>query len=51
MSSKVFSAALVGIDARIVEVEADTGGGEIGSFSVVGLLDVAVLESREQVWF
>ena len=49
MSSKVFSAALVGIDARIVEVEADTGGGEIGSFSVVGLPDAAVSESRERV--
>ena len=49
MSSRIFSAALIGIDAAIVEVEADIGGGEIGSFSLVGLPDAAVSESRERV--
>ncbi|MBL7058447.1 YifB family Mg chelatase-like AAA ATPase [Patescibacteria group bacterium] len=49
MSSKIFSAALVGLDAEIVEVEADTGGGEMGSFSIVGLPDTSVSESRERV--
>lgn len=49
MSSKLLSAAIVGLDAEIVEVEADTGGGELGSFSVVGLPDKGVSESRERV--
>ncbi len=49
MSSKIFSAAVVGLDADIVEVEAETGGGELGSFAIVGLPDLAVSESRERV--
>lgn len=49
MSSKIFSAAVLGLDAELVEVEADTGGGQLGSFSVVGLPDLAVSESRERV--
>ena len=49
MSSKVFSAALVGLDAELVEVEADIGGGDMGSFSIVGLPDTSVSESRERV--
>lgn len=49
MSSKLLSAAIVGLDAEIVEVEADTGGGELGSFSVVGLPDKGVSEARERV--
>jgi len=49
MSSRILSAAVVGIDAEIVEVEADMGGGELGSFSIVGLPDAAVSESKERV--
>lgn len=49
MSSKILSAAVVGLDAEIVEVEADTGGGELGVFTIVGLPDAAVSESRERV--
>ena len=49
MSSKFLSAAVIGLDAEIVEVEADTGGGELGSFAIVGLPDAAVQESRERV--
>ncbi len=49
MSSKIFSAAVIGLDAELIEVEADTGGGEMGSFSIVGLPDTAVSESRERV--
>jgi magnesium chelatase family protein len=49
MSSKVLSAAVVGLDAEIVEVEADTGSGELGKFVIVGLPDLAVSESRERV--
>jgi len=49
MSSKILSAAVIGLDAELVEVEADTGGGEHGSFAIVGLPDTAVSESRERV--
>jgi magnesium chelatase family protein len=49
MSSKILSAAVVGLDAEIVEVEADTGGGDHGIFAMVGLPDAAVSESRERV--
>lgn len=49
MSAKVFSAAVVGLEAEIIEVEAETGGGELGSFAIVGLPDLAVSESRERV--
>lgn len=49
MSSKIYSGATVGLDAALIEVEADTGGGEFGSFTIVGLPDAAVQESRERV--
>ncbi len=49
MSSKIFSTAVVGLDAEIVEVEAEMGGGEIGTFAIVGLPDMAVSEARERV--
>jgi len=49
MAAKIFSAAVVGLEALAVEVEADLGGGELGSFSVVGLPDAAICESRERV--
>lgn len=44
MPSKVFSAAIVGLDAQIVEVETDASYG-LRSFSIVGLPDKAVEES------
>lgn len=50
MSSKVFSAATLGLEAQVVEVEADIGGGQGGVFIVVGLPDAAVQEARERVW-
>lgn len=46
--AKVLSAALVGLEAHLVEVEADIGGG-LPQFSVVGLPDAAVRESRDRV--
>lgn len=49
MSSKILSAAVVGLDAELVEVEADTSCGQLGSFVIVGLPDAAVSESRERV--
>jgi magnesium chelatase family protein len=49
MSLKVYSAAVVGLDAELVEAEADTGGGEFGKFFLVGLPDKSVSEARERV--
>lgn len=49
MPAKIFSAAVVGLEAVPVEVEADIGGGEMGIFNVVGLPDAAISESRERV--
>ncbi|MCD4694509.1 YifB family Mg chelatase-like AAA ATPase [bacterium] len=50
MASQIFSATVVGINAEIIEVEADTkGGGELGSVAIVGLPDTAVSESKERV--
>lgn len=48
MPSKVFSAAIVGLDAQIVEVEVDVYHG-LRSFSIVGLPDKAIKESEERV--
>jgi len=49
MPSKIFSAAVVGLDAESIEVEADVGTGQLGAFIIVGLPDLAVSESRERV--
>ncbi len=48
MLAKVFSCAVVGLDAAIVEVEVDTANG-LPTFIIVGLPDTAVQESRERV--
>jgi len=48
MPSKVFSAAIVGLDAKLVEVEVDVSHG-LRSFSIVGLPDKAVEESKERI--
>ncbi len=49
MSEKVLSVALIGLDAQLIEVEADIGGGDLGLFSIVGLPDKSISESRERV--
>ena len=49
MASKIFSAAVVGLDAALVEVEAEIVPGSLGTFIIVGLPDTAVQESRERV--
>ncbi len=49
MSSKIISATVLGVDAELLEVEADTGGGEYGVVSIVGLPDTAVSEAKERV--
>ena len=45
---KIFTATLVGINAALVEVEADVSNG-LPTTIIVGLPDVAVQESRERV--
>ncbi len=48
MLFKSFSSALLGIEAYVVEVEVDIGGG-LPQFIVVGLPDASVRESKERV--
>ena len=48
MLAKVRTAAVVGLDAQEVQVEADISGG-LPSMTVVGLPDTAVQEARERV--
>jgi len=48
MLAKVHTAAVVGLEGAIVEVEVDTARG-LPSFTIVGLPDAAVQESRERV--
>ena len=48
MPGKVLSAAVVGLEAELVEVEADIASG-LPKFFIVGLPDLAVQEARERV--
>jgi len=48
MHSKVYSASTIGIDAVLIEVEADLALGLI-SFCIVGLPDKAISESKERI--
>ncbi len=48
MLAKVRSAAIVGLEAHLVDVEVDISGG-LPQFSVVGLPDAIVKESRDRV--
>ena len=49
MSSKVLSAATIGLKSEIVEVEADAVSAGLHVFNIVGLPDTAVKESRDRV--
>lgn len=49
MLTKVFSAAVIGIDATEVEIEIHTGGTGDPSIIVVGLPDTIVRESKDRV--
>jgi magnesium chelatase family protein len=46
--AKVLSAAIVGLEAHLIDVEVDISGG-LPQFSVVGLPDTTVRESRDRV--
>ena len=48
MYSKVFSAGLSGLEAHIIQVEADVSNG-LPVFNMVGVLASAVREARERV--
>ncbi|MCP4848156.1 MAG: YifB family Mg chelatase-like AAA ATPase [Verrucomicrobiaceae bacterium] len=49
MFSRLYSGALVGVDAVEVEIEVNEGGGD-PKMIIVGLPDTAVKESRDRVW-
>ena len=48
MLAKVQSLGLVGLEANLIEIEVDIGGG-LPQFSIVGLPDATVRESRDRV--
>jgi magnesium chelatase family protein len=48
MLARVHSAAVVGIDARVLDVEVDVSAG-LPCFNIVGLPDASVREARERV--
>ena len=48
MLAKVMSCAIIGLEGQIVEVEVDISQG-MPAFSIVGLPDAAVRESRDRV--
>lgn len=49
MLAKIFSGATVGLDAVVVDVEVDVADRGLPSFTIVGLPDKAVEESKERV--
>jgi magnesium chelatase family protein len=49
MPSRILSAALSGLEAETIEVEADSGGGDFGQIKIVGLPDASVSEAKERV--
>jgi magnesium chelatase family protein len=49
MLAKSYSAAVVGVEAHAIEVEAANAQAELSSIVVVGLPDLAVRESRDRV--
>ena len=48
MFTRVHSAATLGLEARVLDVEVDASGG-LPRFTIVGLPDAAVREARERV--
>jgi magnesium chelatase family protein len=49
MLSRVLSAYVIGIDAHLIEVEVDIASRGLPHFSMVGLPDAAVKESRDRI--
>ncbi len=48
MPSKVYGAAVIGLDSKVIEIEAEVSPG-LPAFSVVGLADTAVQEAKDRV--
>ena len=48
MLTRIYSAATVGLEARVLDIEVDASGG-FPRFTIVGLPDAAVREARERV--
>ena len=49
MPSKIFSAVTIGLDSDLVEVEVDVLGQGLHNFTIVGLPDTSIKESRDRV--
>jgi len=49
MSTKILTATIIGLEAEIITVEADSGGGDFGQIAIVGLPDISVSEAKERV--
>jgi magnesium chelatase family protein len=49
MLAHIFSAAVIGLDGVLVEVEVDIQNQGLPSFTIVGLPDKAVEEAKERV--
>lgn len=49
MPSKIFSAATIGLSSELVEVEVDVLGQGLHNFTIVGLPDTSIKESRDRV--
>lgn len=49
MLAKVYSAAVIGLDAVLIEVEVDIASQGLPNFTIVGLPDKAVEEAKERV--
>ena len=48
MTNKIYSCSFIGLECRVIEVQADIQNG-LPSFSIVGLGDASVQESKERV--
>ena len=49
MLAKVYSGAVIGLDAVLIEVEIDIASQGLPNFTIVGLPDKAVEEAKERV--
>ena len=49
MPSKIFSAATIGLNSEIVEVEVDVLSQGLHNFTIVGLPDTSIKEARDRV--
>jgi len=48
MLSKIYSAALFGLETTLIEVEVDVSNG-LHSFNIIGLPDISIKEAKQRV--